>query len=183
MTSKSPSTHKKTAIAKKGSGSRKNNASKDLKHSSTKLYTLQVFIIDGPMPEEFRGKEISRTIQIRGNQTLEVLHQAIFEAFDREDEHLYEFQFGEGPHDPKGPRYQPGGSYDGENVEDARTCKLDDLELTVDRSFGYWFDFGDDWMHQIKVIKIEAATAKTRFPKIIDRIGKSPPQYPDFDEG
>src|SRR5512137_369876 len=74
---------------------------------SPKLYTLKVFLIGGPMGEEFDGKTISRTIQIRGDQTLAVLHRVIFTAFDREEEHLYEFQFGKGPMNPKGPRYTP----------------------------------------------------------------------------
>jgi hypothetical protein len=77
---------------------------------SKRLYTLQVFLIDGPVGEEFAERELSRTIQIRGNQTLADLHRAIFDAFDREEEHMYEFQFGKGPHDPEGPRYtlRPG---------------------------------------------------------------------------
>src|SRR3990167_3214266 len=76
--------------------------------NDARLYTLEVFITSGPITEKFarKNKAISRTIQIRGNQTLEDLHDAIFEAFDREDEHMYEFQVGgKGPSDPKARRY------------------------------------------------------------------------------
>ena len=61
-----------------------------------RLFTLEVSIISGPISDEFIEKNpvISRTIQIRGKQKLEDLHYAIFKAFDREEEHLYEFQFG-----------------------------------------------------------------------------------------
>jgi Plasmid pRiA4b ORF-3-like protein len=61
-----------------------------------KLYTFEVFIISGPLTEGFvkKNRVISRTIQIRGDQTLEQLHYAIFNAFDREEEHMYEFQMG-----------------------------------------------------------------------------------------
>ena len=74
---------------------------------SVHLYTLEVFIISGPVSEKFTKKNpvISRTIQIRGDQTLADLHQAILDAFDRFDEHMYEFQFGKGPMDPTAPRY------------------------------------------------------------------------------
>lgn len=43
------------------------------------LYTLDVFIIGGPVTEKFVKKNpvISRTIQIRGDQTLEDLHHAM----------------------------------------------------------------------------------------------------------
>ena len=73
-----------------------------------RLYTPDVFIIDGPMTESFLKKTrvISRTIQIRGEQTLAELHGTIFDAFDREDEHMYEFQIGgKGLMDPKARRY------------------------------------------------------------------------------
>jgi hypothetical protein len=36
-------------------------------------------------------KSIWRKIAICGNQTLEDLHQAIYDAFDRDDEHLHSF--------------------------------------------------------------------------------------------
>src|SRR5436305_1724648 len=71
-------------------------------------------IISGPITEKFAKKNpvISRTIQIRGDQTLEDLHHAIFDAFGRSDEHMYEFQFGKGPMDPKAPRYVLPGDYE-----------------------------------------------------------------------
>jgi len=43
------------------------------------------------------------------------------------------------------------------NSHDARTIKLDDLKLTTERVFGYWFDFGDAWYHQVQVERIEQA--------------------------
>src|SRR3989338_3982553 len=73
--------------------------------SAAQLYTLQVFLTDGPITKAFAGKEISRTIQMRGDQTLKDLHKAIFKAFDREEEHLHEFNFGKGPYDRTGPCY------------------------------------------------------------------------------
>jgi hypothetical protein len=160
---------------KDGKGKRKN-----------RLYTVEVLLVSGPLSEEYDGQEISRTIQIRGDQTLEDLHHAIFEAFDREDEHMYEFQFGEGPDDPAGPRYVlPEEREDGPleaNPSIAGTVDettLDALKLEVDDVFGYWFDFGDDWMHEVQVVAIEDAPAKGKFPKIVKRVGDSPPQYPD----
>ena len=63
------------------------------------LYTLTVYIIGGPISEEYEGKVTARTIQIKGSQTLQDLHYAIFDAFDRWEEHLYEFNLGSGPYD------------------------------------------------------------------------------------
>ena len=54
------------------------------------LYTLRVILF--PNPPFFEGdREVWREIHIDDSHTLEDLHNAIFEAFDRWDQHLYEF--------------------------------------------------------------------------------------------
>src|SRR3954471_23354735 len=131
-----------------------------------RLCTLEVFLLSGPITEKFAKKNpvISRTIQIRGDQTLEDLHHAIFDAFGRFDEHLYEFQFGKGPMDPKAPRYVLPSEYEAgeKNPPAGRVDQttLESLGLEVGRSFGYWFDFGDDWWHQINVEAIDEEVPK-----------------------
>jgi hypothetical protein len=147
------------------------------------LYTLEVFITSGPVTRKFIKKNpiISRTLEIRGDQTLEDLHQAIFEAFDREEEHMYEFQFGgKGPNDPQAKRYSLPDP--GEEAGDVTQTTLDALKLKRDEIFGYWFDFGDDWWHQVNVLGVEQKTPSGVYPKVIARIGQSPPQYIDDDE-
>ncbi len=153
-----------------------------------RLYTLEVFLMSGLVTEAFvrANPRISRTIQIKGSQTLQALHRAIFRAFDREEKHFYEFQFGKGPHDPKGPRYtvlMNRESFDDKpDAGDVAKTTIDSLGLKAGRSFGYWFDFGDNWMHQINVLGLEDAPSSGRFPRITKRIGESPPQYPDLEE-
>lgn len=56
---------------------------------------------------------------------------------------------------------------------------LNSLDLEVGRSFGYWFDFGDDWWHQIDVTAIEEKVPAGKYPKVTKKVGKSPPQYAD----
>lgn len=158
--------------------------------SSGKLYTLDVSIMSGPMAESFlkRNKVVSRTIQIRGDQTLAELHRAIFNAFDREEEHMYEFQIGgKGPMDPQARRYVlPAGMNDLASEDkpagDVKRTTIGSLELQVEDVFGYWFDFGDDWWHQIDVVAVEEKAGRGTFPKVTKRVGKSPPQYVDWDE-
>ena len=180
-----------TKVAPK-KGGRKRTATKRAKRGPAKddrLYTLDVFIIGGQITEQFAEKnpEVSRTIQIRGDQTLEYLHYAIFDAFDRFDEHMYEFQFGKGPHDPKGDRYvlrfALEGPFPPERVAGVVSeTTIGSLYLEVDQAFGYWFDFGDDWWHQINVVAIDDKAPRGKYPKVTKRVGASPPQYPDWDD-
>ena len=155
------------------------------KPDQVRTYTLEVFLISGQISERFakRNPVVSRTIKIRGDQTLQDLHHAIFDAFDRWDDHLYEFQFGKGPVDPAGPRYGLPSSFeiegDSGKLPAGRVDQttIESLGLEVGRSFGYWFDFGDDWWHQIDVKATDDKPPRGKFPKVTKRVGKSPPQY------
>ena len=155
-----------------------------------KLYTLEAFIINGPMTAKFakKNKVISRTVEIRGDQTLEQLHDVLFDAFGRDDEHLYEFQIGgKGPMDRKARRYvlpmemeNPFGTR--KPAGDVTHTTIGSLGLKVDDAFCYWFDFGDDWWHQINVAAIQDEIPKEKYPRVTKRVGASPPQYVDWDE-
>ena len=157
---------------------------------SDRLYELEVFITSGPMTEAFAkaNRVVSRTILIRGSQTLAKLHEAIFDAFNREDEHMYEFQIGgKGPMDPKARRYVLPMAADDPFADErpagvVTRTKLDDLGLRKDQPFAYWFDFGDDWWHQIDVVSIRDDAPTGRYPKVTAKTGESPPQYIDWDE-
>jgi hypothetical protein len=59
---------------------------------------------------------------------------------------------------------------------------IESLGLKVGDAFGYWFDFGDDWWHQINVEGIDDKVPKGKYPKLTKQVGKSPPQYPEEDE-
>ena len=152
-----------------------------------RIYTLRVFLISGRIGERFAKRKavISRIIQIRGDQTLQDLHQAIFDAFDRRDHRIYEFQFWIGPMDSAGLRYVLPTIFEIEGDEGKRPAGRVDqttiasLGLEVGRSFGYWFDFGDDRWHQIDVMAIENKLPSGKYPKVTRRFGKSPPQYID----
>src|SRR5579871_517819 len=178
-----PKSRKEPPMARKSSSPVKlhNPAEK----GNVQLYTLEVFLLSGPISEKFAKKNptISRTIQMRGDQTLEDLHHAIFDAFGRWEEHMYEFQFGKGPMDPKAPRYVLPNADD---MDDGKRpagrvdqTTIGSLGLEVGRSFGYWFDFGDDWWHQINVTAIEEKVPAGKYPKVTKKVGKSPPQYAD----
>ncbi len=153
-------------------------------------FTLDVFITDGPMTDAFveQNPEVSRIIELRGDDTLDMLHQAIFAAFDRFDPHMYEYQVGgDGPMDPAARRYVLPSMLEGLDksgmMEEGIAGNLEhvtigSLDLKAGDAFGYWFDFGDDWRHQIDVVAIlPEASPKKKYPRIVSRTGESPPQY------
>jgi Plasmid pRiA4b ORF-3-like protein len=173
--------HRKSKPGRTGAKSKPHSSPNTLR-----LYELEVFLIGGPVTAKFAKKNrvVSRSILIRGDQTLADLHHAIFEAFGRWEEHFYEFQFGKGPMDPGGLRYVLPSAFkvqSGDNRPPAGRVDLttiESLRLKVDGRFGYWFDFGDDWWHQINVEKLLTTPSGGKYPTIIKRQGENPPQYP-----
>lgn len=100
------------------------------------LYTVKVFLVGGPVPDEFGGQVISRTIQLRGDQTLHDLHLAIFKAYDRWDPHVYEFNVGKSPRDRFRLYIYSGGLGPIEDsCGDPEAVTLDDLDLLDSRKF------------------------------------------------
>ena len=155
-----------------------------------RIFTLDVVLVSGPMSEGFARKNpvISRTLEIRGDQTLATLHRAIFSAFGREEEHMYEFQVGgERPMDPNARSYVLPMAMDDPFADkrpagDVERTTIGSLGLGAGDVFGYWFDFGDDWWHRIEVLAIETDAPRGKLPKVTRRVGDSPPQYVDWDE-
>jgi hypothetical protein len=145
------------------------------------------------MTEEFEAANpvVSRTIEIGYGQSLNRLHQAIFNAFDRWDDcHLAEFDLGTGIDDRDGRRYvllfvyyNPDRYYDEEPATGSITgTKMCSLGLLIGQVFWYWYDYGDNWRHKIKVIALGEAEPGQQYPRVVARVGESPPQYPPLDE-
>jgi hypothetical protein len=173
-----PAAPKKKAAAKATKTGKKAPAA-----PTARVYTLKVYLQDGPISEAYAGREISRQIDILGHQTLHDLHQAIFQAFERWEEHLYEFNLGEGPQDRSQVYfYQGGWDADDDDTGDPEATTIDDLDLSVGRYFGYIFDMGDSWEHVVEVTAIKEGAGKGQYPRVSKKVGAAPPQYPDDDE-
>ncbi len=107
----------------------------------------------------------------------------IFDAFEREESHLYEFNLGSSPADRSQLYFYDGGwGNDDDGSEDPTTTVLDELGLSERQYFGYTFDMGDQWEHVIEVLSIKRGAGKGTYPRIGKKIGKAPPQYPDEEE-
>jgi hypothetical protein len=140
------------------------------------------------------AKRIWRTVVLRGDQTLDDLHELIFAAFDRYDEHLYSFYFPKARMAARSAHEQvreytapfvmedPGPFDDGSRL-DAAGSRLDDLGLRAGQRFEYLFDFGDSWWHEVTVEQIRPAAPGARGSWLVEKHGESPPQYPPAEDG
>ena len=123
----------------------------------------------------FRG--VSRTVAVRGDQTLVDLHGILQEAFEWDDDHLYSFWL-------TGEFWGHEGEYTAPFEADgtpAADVALDRLELEVGRKIAYVFDFGDEWRVQLTLGEIVPAEEGS-YPCILASTGTAPPQYGLEDE-
>jgi hypothetical protein len=131
-------------------------------------------------------KRIWRKIAIRGDQTLALLHEAIFNAFDRYDEHLYSFYFSSKPTSRSRDRLYGAlrycGPYEEADDESADTARIDSLPLKLNDRFEYLFDYGDEWWHEITLVEIQPLQNDVEYPMLVESRGESPPQYLDNDD-
>jgi len=144
------------------------------------IYTLRVMLVQTPFDE---GDGTWRTIEIKGSQTLDQLHRAIFRAFGRWDEHLYSFFLSRDRRDASREYASPYFFEEddfalGARPHNARHTKIDQLSLRSRQTFNYVFDYGDDWEHMITVLRIREEAGAGRYPKVVERYGDSPAQYP-----
>ncbi len=145
-----------------------------------RVYTLRVYLTRGPYGEEAVGREIYRTLQIRGDQSLEDLHYAIFCSFDRLEEQCYEYCFGKNPSVRSGPRYAGWPSLDdlgrlgSQKIRSARQCSIDSLGLGESQVFSYWFGTIGEWVHLVQVLAIEPAKPHEEYPLLLEKVGAAP---------
>ena len=149
-----------------------------------KKYEFRICIIGVP--------RVYRVIEATENCTFSDLHAAIFKAFDRYDAHLYSFFItGKDTKDMRMIYNSPEITHP-QNVEDlygfgkskksASKTRIGDAGLKETEIFHYLFDFGDDWWHRIRVQKIDESKHQKKHIKLIKSVGKSPDQYPDYDD-
>jgi len=126
--------------------------------------------------------DIWRIIEIKENQMLSSLHKAIFKAFDRFEEHQYSFFLSNKPYDKESEYVSPGNDTRGTSKLATR-IRIDSLALHGGRKFLYLFDYGDESWHEVKLIGVTKKVTRGSYPRVVQKQGKSPPQYSMDNEG
>jgi len=137
-------------------------------------------------------KGVRRTIAVRADQTLAVLHDALRIAFDWDDDHLYAFWLGGKFWARDGTEYvhpfalesDPFAGWDVPMQTASRKSaerRLDRLGLIKGQRIAYVFDFGDEWRVRLTLRELVADDGGG-YPRILESVGDAPPQYPDYEE-
>lgn len=125
------------------------------------VYTIKVTLRDVEPP-------VWRRVRIAGDASLQTLHATLQLAMGWQERHLHQFEI-------------DGTSY-GMSDEDAprevipeEAVAVDDVLAAGERA-EYWYDFGDDWVHDLVVEQIDEAAAGEPVASCTDGARACPPE-------
>ncbi|TWB39007.1 plasmid pRiA4b ORF-3 family protein [Nitrospirillum pindoramense] len=113
-----------------------------------------------------------RRVAVRGTTSLAALHKIIQAAMGWLDYHLWEFEV-------EGATYglpDPDGMDWGRTIKRASTIKLQKLLDAGVETFGYVYDMGDNWEHQIIIERVEGAQPDQPYPQFLGGERRCPPE-------
>ncbi|MGO9464985.1 MAG: IS1096 element passenger TnpR family protein [Isosphaeraceae bacterium] len=119
---------------------------------------------------------IWRLIAMPADATLDDLVSVILRSVDFDFDHLYEFTY----RDRMGAIVKAvhASMEDGPCAED---IEIGTIPLEPGQSMELHYDFGDDWRFTVKLERIDPPGAKIKAPKILEKHGKPPEQYPSWE--
>lgn len=132
------------------------------------ILTIKIDCVFGYYLEE----ESAKVCEIPSTYSLEHLCRFILKSFAFDNDHLHEFFISKRP--MRSEKI---------TIEDESTT-LENIFPVMKNNFLFMnFDFGDNWMFKITNSRKKANFVRgTKYPRIIEHIGKNPEQYPDYEE-
>ena len=146
-----------------------------LGRSRTDVTGRDVFVFDA---ELLNVDGVSAKVAVAGHEHLTALHDAIQQAFNWENDHLYSFWLdGQFWGDAATERVIPGAPDTDSKTADV---PVDELRLKIGAGIAYVFDYGDEC--RVRLTRRERINGSDAIPRVSDRRGTAPPQYPPLDD-
>ena len=128
------------------------------------IWTIKIECISGCHLKE----KTAKICEIQNTFDLDDLCYFILDSFKFDDDHLHEFFIS------KTPTHRVRNTIDDESI------LLKDVFPTAEKHHLFMhFDFGDTWIFKITHSRKKTEfKARISYPRIVERIGKNPKQYP-----
>jgi hypothetical protein len=112
---------------------------------------------------------IWRRLLVRSDSTVAQLHEALQVAFGWDDQHLNRFEI-------RGREYAVYRDGGGMIAIDARGVRLDSLNLRCLERFLYEYDFGDGWIHELRLEATFRVDPRKTYPRCVAGKCSAPPE-------
>jgi len=119
---------------------------------------------------------IWRRVVVRGDMTLDRLHNIIQIAMGWTDSHLHQFIAGSGFARTYYGRPDPEFADMGSGILNEKRYTVADLAPTARRKFIYEYDFGDGWQHDVAAEKILPPDSAFKHPVCLGGANACPPE-------
>jgi hypothetical protein len=138
---------------------------------------------------KYTKPQVWRTVVVPEEFTFHQLHTVIQSVMNWEDSHLYQFNLGAPYRSDSIQLIEIEDDFDGFSggkyqKMDALETKLTDIFQGDFKKISYTYDFGDDWLHEIRLLK--KPKEEVKFPQCIAGEGAAPIEdcgsYPGFYE-
>lgn len=111
--------------------------------------------------------EVWRQVLVPDDFSLDEFHRVLQESFGWMDYHLYSFRL-------DGVEYEaPDEEAEG---RDATQTTLASLALQAESALEYTYDFGDDWVHDIRLVAVHPRNPDVSYPRCVDGGRAGPPE-------
>jgi hypothetical protein len=135
--------------------------------SAENIYAIRVTL-------RYIDPKIWREFLVPDNYLLGGLHEVLYRVMGWGGYHLHSFHFGSGF---KKTYYSVRAMVEqSTDMRDEDSVMLRDLLNRKDKTFTYEYDFGDSWLHEVRVMKILPFDATVRLPICIAGARACPPE-------
>lgn len=129
-----------------------------------------------------KGWKVWRRFAVPDEATWDDFGDAIRRSLNFDDEHLWAFTISDGFSErvqiTRGDAFDlsPDEGVNGSEVQ------IGGPPLRVGEPFPFVYDFGDSWTFEVVLERIDPPDPKLKRPKLLEKHGKSPKQYTEWDE-
>ena len=131
------------------------------------IYHLKVVLLGSKPP-------VWRRLQVAGDAKLDWLHAALQVTMGWTNSHLHQFNMGEACYSDT--RHHSAEFEDDQKILEEREFTLQQIAPHEQDAFGYEYDFGDSWTHEITVEKILPDAAPSPPALCLDGARACPPE-------
>lgn len=129
------------------------------------------------------GSRLYRDIEMSSSSTLAELAEAIVTAFGFDMDHAYGFYSkltGKLFDSPR--RFELFADLEGSGSRSVKRTRVITAFQKVGSAMTFLYDYGDEWRFRVEVVATGQARPGAGYPRIVSKLGKAPPQYPDIED-
>jgi hypothetical protein len=129
--------------------------------------------------------KLYRDIEVRASTTLYKLAAAIIAAYDFDLDHAFGFYSsltkGYGGSPKRYELFADMGEAD-PGILGVEKTQVTTAFPRVGAKMVFVFDYGDDWRFGVELFGTGIRMPKTRYPRVLAKVGEAPEQYPAYDD-